>query len=151
MNYRISTFFSKFELMKNLVAIFVSAFVGLLFLSNIGILFNKHFCKKDGVSISYFHKEDHECKHFDKKPKCCQTIENEVDCCHDEMIYHQVKLDFSNTVFQFEFIEPFIFESTPIWAELYEDDRYSVTFSEYPNPPPKNGRILLLEKQVLRL
>ena len=137
--------------MKKLFAIFVSVFVGLLFLSNIGILFNKHYCKKEGVSISYFHKKDHECKHLDKKPKCCQSIEKEADCCNDETIYHQVKLDFSNTVFQFEFISQIIQVSTPIWEEIHEVDSYSISFSEYPNPPPKNGRVLLLEKNVLRL
>ena len=137
--------------MKNLVAIFVSVFVGLLFLSNIGISFNKHFCKKDGVSISYFHKEDHECKHFDKKPKCCQTLENEVDCCHDEMIYHQVKLDFSNTVLKFKFDQPIITVLVPIYIETNKFNYHSNYLSNYPNPPPEIGRFLLLKKQVLRL
>lgn len=137
--------------MKKLFAIFVSVFVGLLFLSNIGILFNKHYCKKEGVSISYFHKKDHECKHLDKKPKCCKSIEKESDCCHDETIYHQVKLDFSNTAFQFEFIPPIIQASASIWDEIHEVYSYTINLSVYPNPPPKNGRLLLLEKHVLRL
>jgi len=137
--------------MKKLFAISISVFVGILFLSNIGILFNKHYCKKEGISISYFYKKNHECKHLDKKPKCCKSIEKESDCCHDETIYHQVKLDFLNTAFQFEFIPPIIQASASIWDEIHEVDSYTITLSEYPNPPPKNGRLLLLEKQVLRL
>ena len=137
--------------MKKLVTIFVSVFVGLLFLSNIGISFNKHFCKKDGFSISFFQKEDHECNHIDKKSKCCQTKKEDADCCRDEMFYHQVKLDFSNTVFKFKFNQPVITSIVPIYLEANEVNNHLNNLSNYPNPPPEAGRFLLLKKQVLRL
>lgn len=137
--------------MKNLVAIFVSVFVGLLFLSNIGISFNKHFCKKDGVSISLYYKVDHDCKHIDKKNKCCKSKEKDTDCCRDEMIYHQVKLDFSNTAFKFKCDQPIITSLVPIYIETNKVNNHSNSLSNYPNPPPEIGRFLLLKKQVLRL
>jgi len=137
--------------MKKLVAIFVSVFVGLLFLSNIGISFNKHFCKKDGIKISYFHKVDHECKLVEKKPTCCQSKVVDDDCCKDEIVYHHVKFDFSNAIFKFKLNQPIVISLIPIWTSFIEVYDYPILFSEFPIPPPKLGREVLLQKQVLRL
>ncbi len=140
-----------FDKMKFLRKFFLIFLVLTLFLLNIGITVNRHYCSIEGISSSVFIKPNHSCKlKKEVKPACCSN-ENENNCCHDETEYHQVKLDFSNSLYSFTLPHFIVSHSSAIWSCNKIDFKPIKILTEYPQPPPKIGKQILIQKQVLRL
>lgn len=81
--------------MKRLWSYIIVLMIPMLFIGNIGFDVFEHTCREDGVSTAYFiNTIDHCDNHIEDLPPCCQESHKEDDCCHDEISFYQIKLDY---------------------------------------------------------
>lgn len=130
-------------------------FLAVLFVGNVGVSVFKHYCDKDGLSISYVVNDTEEqCGKHDEK-SCCHSDHSghseasfeKTSCCDIEVSYYHLSSDFteyasvdldqSNAVL----IAENSFGFVPIDLEKVLGEK------NYSNPPPLSGREVLLNKQ----
>jgi hypothetical protein len=122
-----------------------------LFIGNVGINVFKHVCLEDGVSVSYFVQNEHDCdSHAQKVDACCHTLtEKKKDCCTDSIEYVNVELDFFESEDELHF--GFIPEN-PTKLALFE--QVTLGFNQrcftrlYDDPPPYSSKYLRIRHQL---
>lgn len=141
--------------LKSIVTVIAAVF---LFAGSIGFDVFAHFCEEDGLEVSYFVENDTVCeshdhdKHHENQVQhdvhesaCCDE-EDVGSCCTTTATHLQVKLDFFHKIL----VHPILVAQTnvmPVWhvsEPLVEEDFTSFSGSD---PPPKQGRQLLVEIQ----
>lgn len=136
---------------KHLLVILFSL---LLLVGNIGVHVFEHFCKKDGDSISFFVKSDHDCheKEVVKKESCCKHGDEQKkddDCCTDETKVIHLDSDYSYSSDDSETTQLYI--ASVAWLNTFGVKKLNEKSSkgiEIQRPPPKSGRDILILKQV---
>jgi hypothetical protein len=116
-----------------------------------------HFCKKDGVSISYVVPTNHACA--DKQeilPSCCHKEKNQApkmddNCCSEEVWSYKLntELDYTISISTIVLI-PFQFHSFNYLFPSYCFESTGTAIYEY-LPPPKTGKSILIAHQVFRI
>lgn len=111
----------------------------------------KHVCLEDGVSVSYFVQNTHDCdQHEHVEPACChKPLEKEKDCCTDIVEYFKVDLDY------YESIEGLNFDFIPAApASIFKFERVLIVCEPakvshlYDDPPFHSPKVLRIQKQV---
>lgn len=111
----------------------------------------KHVCLEDGISVSYFVQNEHECKmHDEVQHACChKPVEKDNDCCTDIIEYFQVDLDYyeSIDVLNFDFI-PAIPNSIFNFERILIESESAKIAHLYDDPPPHSPKVLRIQQQV---
>lgn len=135
----------------------VIGFAALLFIGNVGVNVFHHHCESNGDAVFFVfnESEDHCESHTNEKPSCCQhdsehdqEEESEDDCCDQEVEYFKLDSDYSMVSIDDDQIDYLAVLSTrPIAVPDFKKEQDLYT-TRYVNPPPPDGRQILLEKQV---
>ncbi|MCC5922744.1 MAG: hypothetical protein JJT77_03065 [Crocinitomicaceae bacterium] len=149
--------------MSKWIQIVLLMVLGTFLFSSSGIVLHKHYCSKDGVTISWKPINNHQCQHKEKEntpstcsTSCCAQTEKsannkvpnvEKSCCYDELnvLSLDIDLGMNNVTFIVDCDLPF-FENNIKFIEL--TNLTPIAFPQRP-PPLLSADYLALLQQYL--
>lgn len=127
-----------------------------LLCGSFGMLIFKHSCNQEGVSVSYFicadkHKEIDD--HCQASSDCCIDNTQENNCCHDDISYLKIKLDFVSFK-KIAFVNVHFFQPALAFEAVYNQPILGTTCVNYNKkyPPPFiTDNEILIRHHVFRI
>lgn len=134
------------------------AVAAFLLMGTIGIDTFSHFCKEDGLAVSYFVEDESVCDmhqhdthskkahcEMEEKAPCCQE-DDPGNCCSTSSAHFQVKLDFFSSIS----VNPILFQElsiAPVWEDQLYVEEEAIRLASCPDPPERSNRQILVDIQ----
>ncbi|MBI2257456.1 MAG: hypothetical protein HYU67_00980 [Flavobacteriia bacterium] len=130
--------------------------------TTVGVSVFTHFCKKDGVSRSFFVQKTHQCAPAVEVISCCSKKENnhcssritveKGKCCSDSFENYKLSSEQENYSFSFK-LSILRIQEFAVYSEFVPEILLAQTTSNLLEPPPKHksGKEILLFNQVFRI
>lgn len=139
--------------MERFKSVILIGLITFFFAGNVGLNIFKHVCSEDGESVSYVvNTAGESCdNHHDVEnvPPCCQVSHDDKDdCCKDEFQYVKLKFD-AEQIFLSQQVWLPLKDLQPVYSvEEGEAITDTITYAEYPKPPPRSTSEFLSINQV---
>ncbi len=142
--------------MKRIRSFFLILLSFFVLFGSLGMLIFKHSCNQKGVSISFFihsdsqNKNDIPCK---SSSRCCSNDSSKNNCCHDDISYLKINIDFVSIKKGF-FANVKFFKKELVFNDFYNqhlDKTSFVNFCKIYPPPIISDNEILIRNQTFRI